>query len=46
MWDVPSVMSDAKWFNISVTSLNNLHNHFDDPTKLFSDLNPAKFLGT
>jgi len=26
--------------------LSILHNYFDDPTKLFSDLYPAKFLDT
>jgi len=38
-----SIMSNAaKNFDILATS--GLHNYFDGPTKLFSDLYPAKFL--
>jgi len=33
----------AKNFNILTTILS-IHNYFDDPTKLFSDLYLAKFL--
>jgi len=35
----------AKNFHIS-DSLNVLHNYFDSPTKLMSDLHSAKFLDT
>jgi len=33
-----------KVFDILTTSLSVLHNYFDGPTKLFSDLYLAKFL--
>jgi len=36
----------VKSFNILAISLSVLHNHFDSSTKLFSDLNLAKFLDT
>jgi len=34
----------TKCLNILATNLNVLHNYFDSPTKLFSDLYLAKFL--
>jgi len=34
----------TKNFDILAISLNVLHNYFNDPTKLFSDLYLAKFL--
>jgi len=39
-------ISKAKSFNILATSLNVLHNYFNGPNKLFSDLYLAKFLNT
>jgi len=36
----------AKSFNILVISLNVLHNYFNNPTNLFSDLYLVKFLDT
>ena len=34
-----SMINNAvKSFDILATNLNVLHNHFDDPTKLFSDI--------
>ena len=40
-----SIMNNTvKNFDISVINLNVLHNYFDSPMKLFSDLRPAKFL--
>jgi len=41
-----STMSNAKNFDIPVTSLNVLHNYFDRSIKLFSGLYLAKFLNT
>jgi len=42
-----SVMSNAaKNFDILATSLNILYNYFDNPTKLFLNLNLVKFLNT
>jgi len=39
-----SIFHDTvKCFNILATSLNVLHNYFDGPTKLFSDLYLTKF---
>jgi len=34
----------AKNFDILATTLSILHNYFNNPTKLFSDLHLAKFL--
>jgi len=36
----------AKNFDIQATSSSVLHNYFDNPRKLFSDLHLAKFLDT
>jgi len=36
----------AKSFDILTSSLSVLHNYFDSPTKLFSDLYLVKFLDT
>jgi len=36
--------NDAKNFYILATSLNVIHNYFDDPTKLFLDLYLVKSL--
>jgi len=33
----------AKSFDIPATNLNDLHNYFDSPTKLFSDLSIPKY---
>ena len=39
-------MSNIAKSDILATNLSILHNYFDDPTKLFSDLYLAKFLDT
>jgi len=36
----------SKFFAVLSSCLSILHNYFDDPTKLFSDLHVGKFLNT
>jgi len=36
----------SKFFAVLSSCLSILHNYFDDPTKLFSDLHVGKFLDT
>jgi len=40
------MVSNIAKSDILATNLSILHNYFDDPTKLFSDLYLAKFLDT